>query len=149
MGWVSNWAGYWLVRSSVSASSLSLHFCRQDKFGVQSLGVLIPPLGVLRGYRRFLLQVPYPHCCGSQIRSPHWFLGPSLVSGFWYVPNPCQLQMSNYFPGPLTFYPVLPHTWPCPHSCPTSSFTLSASYDHFIPLSKWDASLLSWAFLLV
>jgi hypothetical protein len=33
------------------------------------VGVLIPPLGDLPGYSRWILYVPYPHCCASWLRS--------------------------------------------------------------------------------
>ena len=43
------------------------------------VGVLNIPLGFLPGFRRWPLQVPYPQCYESQLKSPHWFVGTSLI----------------------------------------------------------------------
>jgi hypothetical protein len=55
----------WLVIPLVSAPSLSQHFCQTGQIMGGSfygcVGVLIPPLGVLPGYKRWPLQIPWTH----------------------------------------------------------------------------------------
>jgi hypothetical protein len=61
--------------------------CKQDKFWVENFvggfGSLIPPMGVLPGYRKWPLQVPYPYFYASQLRSP------ALTTGNY---PPCQVS---------------------------------------------------------
>ena len=87
--------GWLLVSHSLTLCSL-LRACisyRQVKFWVESfvggLVSLIAPLGFLSGYRRWLLQVPYPHSWAFCLRTDT--LSPGCL------PHPSQ-NMTNLFP---------------------------------------------------
>jgi hypothetical protein len=96
MRWVSSWVTHWLPIPSVSAPSLSLHSCRQNKFGVKgcvdglaylhlywefclssegiqfSLHIPHPLLGVIAGVSLIaLLQPPPSHDSGTSYSPPH------------------------------------------------------------------------------
>ena len=61
MGWVSSWASHWLAIPSVSAQALFLHILQLGHI-LGALGwdaVLIPPLGIMPGYRKWPLEDAY------------------------------------------------------------------------------------------
>jgi hypothetical protein len=87
MRWVSRWASIdWLFPQSLLHPQ-SLHFFTQNKFWIESfVGEL---MSLLLHWGSCLatssLWVPYPQCCESQLRSPHWFLGTSPIPGLCLI----------------------------------------------------------------
>jgi hypothetical protein len=81
MGWISSWVSYWLAISSVSAPSPMPEFLiDRINFGLKILWVGWCFYHSTGGpawltYRRWTLQVPYPQCSESQLRSPALNLG--------------------------------------------------------------------------
>lgn len=83
-----------------------------------SICFLIPPLGVLPGYRSWSPHVPYHQCCESQLRSPplHFFCTsfiPGLCLKLETQPPPQlhQFQISISSHDYLAISPVPSHTW--------------------------------------
>jgi hypothetical protein len=72
MAWVSSSASHCLDLPSASAPPLILaHIVGRKDLGSKfcgSVGVLVPPLEVLPGYRRWLFQGPYPSLLGVLAR---------------------------------------------------------------------------------
>lgn len=74
------------------------------------VGVLVPPLEVLPGYRRCQLQAPYPSLLGVSTRATpitSWFYP---MPGLWQIPEMPHLQ----FPfSHMVLSPALPISNPC------------------------------------
>ena len=149
---------------SVPSPPIPALFVRQDKFGVGSfvcgLVSLLLHWGSCLATEGDLFRFYFPNAMKSQLSLLHWFLGTSLTPDLCHI-----LEMSNTFPPP-SVSDLHSFSWPSGHfSCPSpylilksqspsylhlppSSSPPSASYDYFIPPSKWDSSILMCAFLL-
>jgi hypothetical protein len=136
----------------VDRTNLGSYFCGY-------IYILIPILGFLHGLRRHPLQASYHHCHESQLKSPPRLLGMSPTSGLWHILELCPLlhpfewQISIHSPGPLTFFPVSPQTQSPTQQFPLQFSLLPSYLPHLpsmtilFPLSKWESSILIWAFL--
>ena len=131
MGWVSSWVGYCLAQSSVSAPcSVPAFLVDRINFGLKVLCVSWCPYnatGFLPGFRRWPLQVPYPQCCESQLRSP-----PLILQ---LLPSPRSLSLSGDVPAssPPLVADFHSFSWPSGHpSCASPNQILNP---HSPPMS--------------
>jgi hypothetical protein len=122
----------------------------------QRVGVSVAPLGRLSGYRKWPLKVLFPKCSESQLR-----LSP-VILGWLPYPRSCP-EDAPLTSSPLSVADFHSYSWPSNHlSCPSPHLILNSSlplpalslpppatYGYFISLSKWESSILAWAFLLV
>lgn len=146
-GWVSNWTGYWLAITPVSA-----FLCRQDKFGDESFGgglvSLLLRWGSCLAIGSGLFRFHIPNGVSNIYSHPHWFLGAFPISGLCNVLkiplpfHPLQLQISTHSPGHLTISPVpfytgswtpllIPIPMPSPTRFPPSIYLLWLFYFSF------------------
>jgi hypothetical protein len=106
------------------------------------IDVLLPPLEVLPGYRRWALQSPHPHLLGISARITP-LDSPEPVPGLQLVPEMHLNNFHSHFkPSPA----VLPTLYSIPLPILTSS--PSTSDDYFVSLSEWDLSTLPWDLLI-
>lgn len=103
MGWLSIWANYWFA--SVSDLFLSLHLLQAGQIWCERLdgwiGVLIPPIEDLPGFRKLQLWASYALLLGVTIID---FSGASINPGFWEVvrnmrPKEASLPVLQSCPG--------------------------------------------------
>ena len=124
---------------SVSASSPVLEFL-VDRINsgwkiCDWIGVPIAPMRFLPGDSWWPLQVPYPHCWEFLIRSLLLILGASLIPVLWQVSR-CHKHWN--FPWSSGFFSTLPPNWFWTHTHSLQGLLpSSASYDYFIPWSKF------------
>ena len=138
MGWVSSWAGYWLVILSVSAPyPVPTFLVDRINFGLNVLWVGWCPYQYF-GIPAWLQEV----ASSGSISQMLWVTAKVTLISSWAPPSSQVFVMS----------------WRCPQSpqlisykftLPSNSLPPSASYDYFIPHCKWDSNILSCAFLLV
>jgi hypothetical protein len=94
------------------------------------------------------LQVLYPHSHESQLRSPHWLMGTSPISGLWHIlemhphspfpPSAHSTQSHDQLAIPLSFHtpdpeppPPIPLTIPSPTQFSSSICFLKLFYSPF------------------
>ena len=152
--------GRLLVAHSLSLCSIPSPciICRHDKFWVAGF------VGGLMSLSLHFLQVAYPQCSESQLRSPLLILGIllyprslSCLGGAATPPTSSPLSVADFYsfswPSSISNYLCPFHSWswfsplpfPFPHSL--SSLFPSVSDYYFIPPSKWDSRCIALVFL--
>ena len=155
--WDGSRVGPVIVGHSCSLCSIFFpaYFVGRTHFESKAFGwvaILISPVGVLPGYRKWPLQDPYPSLLEISAR-----VAPIRPSGA--APYPRSLACSKDWPLPFLIsfsLPCSPHVWspptsplPFPSPFPTSSLLPLMSNIYFVSPSEKDSTILPWTLLVI
>lgn len=153
MAWVSSWASHWLALASYAAPSLPLNILYAEQTMRQKFcgwaGVPISPLEGFAGFRRWLVQAPYPPFLGVLPRvTPRdlWDFPLFYVLAFPVMLTSIQLCLSVLSPStfPYLLHPLFLHLYLLPKT--VAYFHIPQMPNLMSPLSEIQSS--PWAFLI-